>query len=533
MQRKKKMNHNRIIGDVLMKRSVISLDTDHIKDYVFATGTLKEIRGASGILDELNRKKMYEVIKNIDPSAECVYANGGSGMFEVDEDKVADCISSVKKLYSDRTVTGSISGAAKSSDGEFNEIFRILNYRLRMAKDALDVRMNPVTHSFLRTCDSCGNEYVMYQDRDDLICSACKKKRDKDQEIKKKIKAVLSGQPVAKAYEIWDRLLPKLMKNESYEDKERPDEFERIGELSSPSGYMGLIYADGDSMGDKLEKLDFKEVRIFSETVDNAIFQAVLTAIQKHLHPKENGKYFPFDILMLGGDDLIMVTTADKAIETAMTISDTFEDITRDYAMEKFGKPLTVSVGVAIAHAKFPFGSFLNIAEDLLKFAKKMRNKSTPGISPENKNKGLINFQVVNASNSLKFSEDYKTVFKHEEDSITETRKFIRTLRPYDTQTLGNLTEKIRNLKQNSFPRNKLQALREAVFLNYGDSILTGLAVYNRLKKDQRQAMTDISKIVANTENKNKLVWFKKDETYHTPFLDVAELYDFIPGGER
>jgi len=35
-----------------MRRSLVSYDTDRIKEYVFATGDLKEIRGASGILDE-------------------------------------------------------------------------------------------------------------------------------------------------------------------------------------------------------------------------------------------------------------------------------------------------------------------------------------------------------------------------------------------------------------------------------------------------------------------------------------------------
>jgi len=53
-----------------MKRTLISFDTDRIKEYVFATGDLKEIRGASGILDELNRKETERVIKSIDPTAE-------------------------------------------------------------------------------------------------------------------------------------------------------------------------------------------------------------------------------------------------------------------------------------------------------------------------------------------------------------------------------------------------------------------------------------------------------------------------------
>ena len=37
------------------KRFLVALDTNHIKQYVFATDKLKEIRGASSILDNLNR----------------------------------------------------------------------------------------------------------------------------------------------------------------------------------------------------------------------------------------------------------------------------------------------------------------------------------------------------------------------------------------------------------------------------------------------------------------------------------------------
>ncbi|MCP4350919.1 MAG: type III-B CRISPR-associated protein Cas10/Cmr2 [Desulfobacterales bacterium] len=519
-----------------MRRSFLSFDTDRIKEYVFATGLLKEIRGASGILDELNRKEMERIIKRVDSSAKSVYANGGSGMFEIDESKAADCINAVERLYSTRTVTGSVSGVAKVKNGKkFRDIFKMINYELRMVKDAKNVTIKPVTHPFLRTCDSCGNEYAMCRGNDDeVICTSCKNKRKKDKEIKNNIENILSGRrviPVEERFEIWDRLLPKLMKDKPYTDKERPGEFKHIGELSSPRDYMGLIYADGDNMGDKLEELDFKEdAELFSDTVDKAIFQAVLKGIKKHLQPKTGDKYFPFDILLLGGDDLVMVTTADKAIETAMTIINAFDRITKCYAMKRFGKPLTLSAGVAIAHAKFPFGNLLNMSEDLLKFAKKMRNKNIPGVSEENRNKGLINFQVVNASSSLSFSEDYKKLFKYEEDSLPKNRKFVRTLRPYDTHTLKNLRTEIQKLKQNSFPRNKIQALREAAFLDYNNSILDGLSVFSRLKTDQRQALTDILGFVRGTGNDpgEMIVWSEKEDVYYTPFLDVAELYNFI-----
>ena len=41
---------------------LVLLDTDRIKDYVFATNKLREIRGASAILDELNLESTYQVL---------------------------------------------------------------------------------------------------------------------------------------------------------------------------------------------------------------------------------------------------------------------------------------------------------------------------------------------------------------------------------------------------------------------------------------------------------------------------------------
>ena len=47
-----------------MELSLIAFDTDHIKRYVFATEKLKEIRGASSLLDYLNRIVMTQGLKD-------------------------------------------------------------------------------------------------------------------------------------------------------------------------------------------------------------------------------------------------------------------------------------------------------------------------------------------------------------------------------------------------------------------------------------------------------------------------------------
>src|SRR5437588_3585775 len=87
------------------KRSLVALDTNHIKQYVFATDKLKEIRGASSILDNLNRRVMQRIADDKEFHARKVYTNGGAGLFLVDGDKeVADKFGQrVQQEYSKET----------------------------------------------------------------------------------------------------------------------------------------------------------------------------------------------------------------------------------------------------------------------------------------------------------------------------------------------------------------------------------------------------------------------------------------------
>ena len=90
-----------------MGQSLIAFDTNHIKQYVFGTNKLKEIRGASSILDRLNRvvmtqreKKYYDTQK--------IYANGGLGLFLVDSQQADKFGRYVQQEYKEAT-GGSVS----------------------------------------------------------------------------------------------------------------------------------------------------------------------------------------------------------------------------------------------------------------------------------------------------------------------------------------------------------------------------------------------------------------------------------------
>src|SRR5712691_9414767 len=94
------------MGMIVGKYSLVALDTDHIKQYVFATDKLKEIRGASSILDRLNREDMQSIVRQIDPDAKKIYANGGSGLFLVATDKAEEIRQHIHREFHRKTVGG-------------------------------------------------------------------------------------------------------------------------------------------------------------------------------------------------------------------------------------------------------------------------------------------------------------------------------------------------------------------------------------------------------------------------------------------
>jgi hypothetical protein len=73
-------------GETVVGLSLVALDTNHIKGYVFATDKLKEIRGASSILDRLNRRAMRKLALSEDPEAIEIYANTTVALLSAEEE---------------------------------------------------------------------------------------------------------------------------------------------------------------------------------------------------------------------------------------------------------------------------------------------------------------------------------------------------------------------------------------------------------------------------------------------------------------
>lgn len=529
-----------------MSQQLLAFDTDQIKDYVFATGALRDIRGASALLDRLNRDSTVRTVARCAPGAEMVYAQGGSALFVVDSAHTDVSLRAIERLYRDETDTAGITGVAvdlpAAFDGRANiqSYMRQLNYRLRAAKDRTDPWQAAASHGLFRPCEACGIGYATEQwqgpeEQQMQLCRGCARKRAEDRRIRNHqipewvANKALNATP---ADPLWQRLIASLREH-GYPltaGLNRPSDFTTLGEASSPKGYFGLIYADGDSMGRKLEQLQtLEELRHFAVTVDQAVYDSAVAAIRTHLPPDPNGGYLDFDLLLLGGDDLVMVTTAQTAVETALTLVETFSELATERLgprlVERFGGPPSLTASVVLSHSEFPFDSLRRMAESGLQFAKRrgVERRRAGEILPS----GLVNFLAISSAVQLDFDAYYQTTLSARPPS--SAMPLDRTLRPYAPAELRQLLAGIRDLS--GAPSNKLQQLREACFLGYDAACLEALAALmrwpaSRGKREAQELVHAFAKARGSTDV--QFPWFLDGDRWRTPLVDVTELFDFV-----
>ena len=576
----------RVEREIEVSQSLIAFDTDHIKGYVFGTNKLKEIRGASSLLDKLNRVNTVNIAEK-DFKAKCIYANGGAALFLVDSDSRASSQERAEKLGQEvrRLYLGETGGGASityaiqpipsndkpdimiakelNKDVTMQDILKLLRFRLRMAKDSLQMdppsqektplsdaftRVALPTHALLCTCESCGHVYAQDVHKDEeRLCRVCARKQDEDTKIKRMLDA---AQEHGTAYEeaipetrLWGHII-RLLAKSGYKlsDKpDRPDDFNDFRNLGHGKEYLGLIYADANSMGKALEDLETLEaVQTFAKTVDDAVFTAMARAITRYLPVQ--GKTFPFDILLVGGDDIVMVTPADKAMQVAAMLAEEFS---------KEAKKYTLSIGVVLAPVTYPFSLQNDLVDETIKAAKKAgatqnakkvstTQNTSDAENDEKTEEARINFVVVTGNTSLSYKSQYNEMRRKKTD--TSKDEFYATLRPYTLSELKWLLSQLQEGNQKRLGRTKLHQLREAILKrNKTTTIVEALALLRNWHKEERDFMKHIveevdKRLTPRQHSMGPLFPWSLDgkesneqqTVYRTPLLDFIELYDFV-----
>ena len=351
--------------------------------------------------------------------------------------------------------------------------------------------------------------------------------------------------------------------HEYYKDvqnKQEVKEAQTIAEIGNHSqGFVAFIYADGNNMGGYIQKQiktpqRYKE---FSEDVDKATRLSVYKSLATHLKPHRlkdltgtdmedrNGVLIhPFEILAIGGDDVMLIVPANKALEIAKTIGEEFEEQLRHTGRYTFHlnnenahrfhgeKPsddvceLSMSMGVLITSDATPIYYAKNLYEQLLKSAKKRAKELKKDY---NYFGGTVDFLVMKSVTMLSSSVE---AFRQEGliKSGKPTLKLYAA--PYTLHELGGLVKTAEKLKESGFPRSQLYQIRSLLEKGKHTAILNYRYFLARLgEAEQRLLKTyfEDAWCKANTNDGNLAPWmFLEASAYETIWRELVEIYAFI-----
>lgn len=140
----------------------------------------------------------------------------------------------------------------------------------------------------------------------------------------------------------------------------RPQELEDL----VGNGYLALVHADGNDVGSGIEGKNDCERAAFCHRNRVLLRRAVQKAINDHCPDQGQAPLIP---LMLGGDDLLLVSRAEIALPFIVTLCEELDAIQKDST----GFKLTLGVGVVIAKHTIPIHRLHEVAEQLARSAKR------------------------------------------------------------------------------------------------------------------------------------------------------------------
>lgn len=480
----------------------------------------------------------------------------------------------------------SLLGAAPEKKGPFGDLVSWLALaRFRRREQNETSGRTPVvrqvahfeTIPFARRCGSCERraavETFTVGDDPRALCEPCLRKRaagmwaKMGEESTRKWKArhrwtpeALDVQPWSRQFTDWLQSVDRQTLRNKYTDNgnvpcdlnelDDPRDLNEIGLCSDLRGFIGLIYADGNNLGGLLESQRTPgDYRQFSEAVSDAVRDALFNALASRLNPRrvtgqdgEERWVHPFEILGLGGDDVLVIVPAHAALDVALAISRSAEAQLRtllskpavpDIACVHRCRPrpddrdtqsaVSLSAGVVLAADHTPVYYLEQMASDLLKLAK---GKAKYLRAHQEYWGATIDFLALKSIGMVTGSV---AQFRRNTQEKTNPARSL-TARPYTLTEMETLLDSVRDLKRASFPRTQLARLRQSLGEGFERSAVDYFYFMSR-GEDARTARKAIEERWGGRSRTQP--WLAADAgIWETIWHDIAELYDFVSEGE-
>lgn len=332
------------------------LSIQGIQSYIFATNKLKEIVGGSALVAELPRQIIEDIIGRPINENNLLVDAAGNFKYEFqqeDKDDLARVFLCVPKMFAERagdiTVSQAVIKTARTTQANINKLEQKLKEQRNVPKTHrnlgwMSMRRNPKTSTPAVGKD--GDDFLDYN-------QTLKRNRAKDKADNKLTK--IFAKNLSSGLSFTDNL--EEITSDDYEN------------------WIGVIHADGNGLGKLIMTLteksnDIKKAfREFSENLQKATEAAVNRAFVETVGSAAghaDGK-IPFRPIVIGGDDVTVLTRGDLALDFTNKYLQYFEEETK----QKLDLRLTACAGIAYTKSHYPFHYGADLAEELCSVAKK------------------------------------------------------------------------------------------------------------------------------------------------------------------
>lgn len=393
-----------------------------IQRYIFQTNELKDIIGASELVEQICTTAFDEFKEEGDESNMIINAAGNIKYMFTRRESCEKAVLSFPRKVMEMAPGITVSQAVVCINGQsFEEAVDELEKRLRIQRNR---PTRPVVQGLIgmERSRKTGLPAQMREGNDYIDGATI---------LKRKAAANLKFSLCEKCFGSFDK---KNITND-------------LNKFTGQNDWIAIIHADGNGLGKVVQKIgkDKRLLRQFSQELEKATCEAAQEAYLKVSsdNPAFNN-VIPIRPIVLGGDDFTVICQASFAIDYLFQYLKAFEIKTHEHlgailsTVPECGNHLTACGGVAFIKSSYPFYYGYNLAESLCSEAK----KDCKRLSAEAPS--CLMFHKVQDS----FVEDYKAITLRE---LTPATGYSWSFGPYyltPQSKRWSIEELLNNVKQ-------------------------------------------------------------------------------------